>query len=471
MAYITGTDRDQINIVITSLDQLIDEDNPVRVLDAYVDSLDLKALGFVEYDGNQKGQAPYRRSDLLKLHVYGYLNKMRASRRLEVETKRNLELMWLVNGITPDHGTIAGFVKQNKESFRKVLRDLTLILKGWGLIDGKLVAIDGTKIRAQNSKHNCLTQSGLEKKIAYAEEQIEAYLAAIECQGKPKDLLKEKLESYQVLKKQYEKQKEELHAEGLEQKTLTDPDSRRMRNNGALDICYNVQSVVDGKHHFVVDAVATNDINDQSQLSPMAMTAKELLTPEEMTVLADTGYFNGPMIKECIDAKMNVYIRKARANNRTKDNEYRKEKFIYLPEQDAYQCPAGKLLPYFERTTKNEEKYLKYKCQECGNCPRKSRCTTSTTGRTIQRWEHEGLLENVALETTAHSEVYKQRRCIVEHPFGTVKRHLGYTYFNRRGIENVNAETASMFIAYNLKRLFGMFKTQEMIQKLQMSRS
>ena len=470
MAYISGIDREQVNIVMTSLDQLIDEDNPVRVIDAYVDSLDLKVLGFIEYDGSHKGQAPYRRKDLLKLHIYGYLNKMRASRRLEAEARRNWELMWLVNGITPDHGTIAGFVTQNKEAFRKVLRNLTLILKGWGLIDGKLIAIDGTKIRAQNSKHNCLTQSGLEKKIAYAEEQIAAYLAAIEREEEPDDRLKEKLEAYQELKKKYEFQKEELRNEGLEQKTLTDPDSRRMKNNGSLDICYNVQSVVDGKCHFVVDAVATNDINDQSQLSPMALSAKQLLAPEEMAVLVDTGYFNGPMIKECVDAELNVYIKKARANNKTKENEYRKEKFVYLPEQDAYQCPAGKLLPFFERTTKNGEKYLKYKCQGCENCPQKSKCTTAATGRCIQRWEHESVLEEIAAKTAAHPEIYKQRRCIVEHPFGTVKRHQGYTYFNRKGIENVNAESASMFIAYNLKRLFGMLKTQELIKKFQTSR-
>ena len=350
-------------------------------------------------------------------------------------------------------------------------------------------------------------------------------MAAIECEEEPDDRLKEKLEAYQELKKKYEFQKEELRNEGLEQKTLTDPGSRRMKNNGSLDICYNVQSVVDGKCHFVVDAVATNDINDQSQLSSMALSAKQLLAPEEMAVLVDTDYFNEPMIKECVDAVLNVYIKKARANNKTKENEYRKEKFVYLPEQDAYQCPARKLLPFFERTTKNGEKYLrqhrtiasaslrrlfapllqfekreihtvflrfssfelgqksclrllaelrgaalKYKCQGCENCPQKSKCTTAATGRCIQRWEHESVLEEIAANTAAHPEIYKQRRCIVEHPFGTVKRHQGYTYFNRKGIENVNAESASMFIAYNLKRLFGMLKTQELIKKFRTSR-
>ena len=206
MAYIIGEDRNQIQVVTVSLDDLIDRDNPVCVIDAYVDTLDLAELGFVVYDGKRKGQAPYRRSDLLKLHIYGYLNKIRSSRCLEVEAKRNLELMWLVNAITPDHGTIAGFVQKNKTAFRKVLRDLTLILKGWGLIDGKLVAIDGTKIRVQNSRHNCITQSGLEKKIAYAEEQIEKYLTAIERSNGTDVSIKEKLEAYRELKEKYEKQ-------------------------------------------------------------------------------------------------------------------------------------------------------------------------------------------------------------------------------------------------------------------------
>ena len=180
MAYIVGIDRNQTRMVTTSLDALIDEDNSVRVIDAYVDSLDLIELGFKEYSGTNRGQAPYRRSDLLKLHIYGYLNKIRSSCSLEIECKRNLELMWLINAITPDHGTIAGFVKNNRKAFHVTLRNLTLILKGWGLIDGKLIAIDGTKIRAQNSKHNCITKSGLDKKIAYADEQINAYLMALE---------------------------------------------------------------------------------------------------------------------------------------------------------------------------------------------------------------------------------------------------------------------------------------------------
>lgn len=297
--------------------------------------------------------------------------------------------MWLINAITSDHGTIAGFVQKNKAAFHNTLRNLTLILKGWGLIDGKLIAIDGTKIKAQNSKHNCITQSGLEKKIEYAEAQINAYLMAIEKEDATNENVKEKLQAYQNLKEQYLIQKQELKNENLEQKSLTDPDSRRMKNNGSLDICYNVQSVVDSQNHFIIDISTTNDINDQNQLYTMAKNATDLLEVENSTILADTGYYNGTEIKSCIDDGMKVYIKKARANNSTKDNEFRKEKFTYDKEQDIYICPAGNKLSFFENTSKNGIKYRRYRCSDCNSCKYKNAYTSAVKGRTIQRWEHE----------------------------------------------------------------------------------
>ena len=464
MAYIIGEDRNQVKMLTISLDDIIDKDNSVRVIDAYVESLNLKKLGFIEYNGSNRGQAPYRRSDLLKLHIYGYLNKIRSSRALETEAKRNIELMWLINSITPDHGTIANFVQKNKKAFHNILRNLTLILKGWGLIDGKLVAIDGTKIRAQNSKHNCITQSGLDKKIAYAESQINAYLLAMEKNDVSEDY-KEKLEKYQELKKQYIEQKQKLKEEGLEQKSLIDTDSRRMKNNGSLDICYNVQSVVDAKNHFVIDIATTNDINDQNQLYIMAKDSSNLLAVENPIIIADTGYYNGTEIKKCIDDNMTVFIKKAKANNSTKNNNFRKDKFVYDNENDVYICPAGNNLPYFEKSSKNGIKYRRYKCLECNCCKNKKECTSSLSGRTIQRWEHENILESVQEDTLKNNITYKKRRSIVEHPFGTVKRTLGYNYFLRRHIDNVDAEASSMFIAYNFKRLLSMFSTRELISK------
>ncbi len=331
----------------------------------------------------------------------------------------------------------------------------------------QLIVIDGTKIHAQNSKHNCITQSGLDKKIEYAEAQINAYLMAIAKDEVPADDLTDKLKTYQELKEQYLTQKQELKDEGLEQKSLTDPDSRRMKNNGSLDICYNVQSVVDAKNHFVVDISTTNDINDQNQLYTMAQKASELLEKESSTVLADTGYYNGTEIKKCVDAGMNVFIKKAKANNATKDNEFRKEKFIYNGKTDEYTCPAGNRLRFFENTSKNGMKYRKYKCTDCSSCKYKKDCTTSSSGRTIQRWVHEDVLETVYNETLNNNEVYKQRRCIVEHPFGTIKRSLGYNFFLRRRQENVDAEAASMFIAYNFKRLLSMFSTEELVMRFE----
>ena len=465
MAYIVGLDRNQTRMITTSLDDLIDPDNSVRVIDAYVEALNLQDLGFAEYSGSNRGQSPYRRSDLLKLHIYGYLNKIRSSRALEVEAKRNIELMWLINSITPDHGTIAGFVQKNKVAFHNTLRNLTLILKGWGLIDGKLVAVDGTKIKAQNSKHNCITQSGLDKKIEYAEAQINVYLMAMQKEDTGEEHFAEKLQAYQALKEQYLVQKQELENESLEQKSLTDPDSRRMKNNGSLDICYNVQSVVDAQNHFVIDISTTNDINDQNQLYEMAKDATDLLESENSIILADTGYYNGTEIKKCIDAGMKVYIKKARANNSTNDHEIRKEKFLYDKEQDIYICPTGNILSFFENTSKNGIKYRRYKCSECNSCKYKNVCTSSSRGRTLQRWEHEDILDAVRQDTLNNNDVYKQRKCIVEHPFGTIKRTLGYSFFLRRQIDNVDAEASSMFIAYNIKRLLSMFSTKELIKK------
>lgn len=267
------------------------------------------------------------------------------------------------------------------------------------------------------------------------------------------------------MKEQYLVQKQELENESLEQKSLTDPDSRRMKNNGSLDICYNVQSVVDAQNHFVIDISTTNDINDQNQLYEMAKDATDLLESENSIILADTGYYNGTEIKKCIDAGMKVYIKKARANNSTKDDEFRKEKFLYDKEQDIYICPTGNILSFFENTSKNGIKYRRYKCSECNSCKYKNVCTSSSRGRTLQRWEHEDILDAVRQDTLNNNDVYKQRKCIVEHPFGTIKRTLGYSFFLRRQIDNVDAEASSMFIAYNIKRLLSMFSTKELIKK------
>lgn len=473
MSYLSGIDRNQNTLVTASLDDVIDENNPVRVVDAFINAINLKQLGFKEYEGNNRGQHPYKRSELLKLHMYGYLNGIRSSRKLEIESKRNLEVMWLINSISPDHGTISLFMKENKDAFRKILKEFTLILKGWGMIDGKLIALDGTKLRAQNSNHNCITESKLNKKLEYVEEQIDSYINQLENNYKCKDAsislnakeIREKINTYTEMKEEYEKQKNELSEKGLEQISLIDEDSRRMKNNGKLEVCYNVQSVVDSKNCFVVDCDVVNDINDLNQLSQMALKAKKLLNKRKMIVVADTGYYNAEEIKKCVDKKLILLIKKSRLNNQTGKNEFRKDKFKYIEGQDIYLCPENQILSFSEYTTKNKVKYKRYKCKSCDQCLKRNHCTTSKDGRNIQRWINEEILESVAYNTYKNNEIYKKRRSIVEHPFGTIKRTMGYTYFLRKGLDSVNAEAASIFVAYNLKRLLGKLTVPKIIEK------
>jgi transposase/archaellum component FlaF (FlaF/FlaG flagellin family) len=476
MAYLEGVDRNQTTYLVTSLDDFIGNDNPIRVIDAFINSLNLKKLGFVIYDSNKQGQCPYDRKVLLKLHVYGYMNGIRSSRKLERETGRNIEIMWLINSLKPDHGTIAAFIKDNKKAFRNVLKEFTLLLKGWGLIDGKLIAIDGTKLKAQNSKHNYITESVLQKKIEYVEEKIEEYLKQIESNDAEENLnnaisnknvvdLQSKIESYKQMKEAYEQQKKEMKDQKVRQICKTDSDARGMKNNGKFEVFYNVQTSVDSKNKLIIDCDVVNDVNDLNQLSNMTLRAKSLLRKRKLKVLADTGYYNAEEIKKCLDKKAILYIKKAKSNNTTGQNKYRKDNFKYEENTDTYICPEGKDLAFSEYSSKNGIRYKRYKCKSCKECSKKSLCTTAKKGRNIQRWEFEELLDQVAEITHRNNNIYKKRQCIVEHPFGTVKRTLGYTYFLRKGLESVNAEAASIFVAYNLKRIINILTVPILIEK------
>src|SRR5699024_129333 len=276
MSNVQGFSRDQISFQLLSLDEMIDKENPVRAIDAFVESLCLTDMGIKEYERHTPGQQPYERKDLLKLFIYGYFNKIRSSRSLETECKRNIELMWLVNGIRPDHGTISLFLKENRKGFKNVMRTFTCLLKGWGLIDGELIAIDGTKIKAQNSKGNYITPKEIKKKMKYFDEKIEQYLQRLEEVAQENEITAETVSSIETKIEKYKKKKEHLTElkkimteEGKKQLTVTDPDSRAMKNNGKIDVAYNMQSAVDNKHKLIVTLDVVNDINDQSQLYPM----------------------------------------------------------------------------------------------------------------------------------------------------------------------------------------------------------
>lgn len=479
MAYLRGENRYQTTFSITCFDDFINESNSVRVIDAFVNMLDLKKNGFKMYDPQSPGQCPYDRKILLKLHIYGYMNGIRSSRKLETESNRNIEVMWLINKLTPDHGTISSFVKDNKGAFRSILKEFSLLLKGWGLIDGKLVAIDGTKLRANNSKKNYLTLESIDKKIEYIEKQIAEYMKELDnpCndainQAITEDInieaIKEKIKIYEQKKEDHQNIQKDMKAKGIKQISLTDPDSRGMKNNGRGEICYNVQTAVDSKNYLIVDCEAVTDINDLNQLSNMSTNAKKVLNKRKLTVVADTGYYNTQEIKKCIDGKIKVYIKKPKANNQTGDDAYRKDRFTYIPDDDKYICPEGMELPFAEYSTKNNIRYKRYKGTQCLNCSKKSLCTKAKEGRNIQRLIDEDIIEKVLIDTENNTNIYKQRRCIVEHPYGTIKRNLNYTYFLRRGLASVNAEAASIFVAYNLKRVINILSVQGIIQKIQL---
>jgi hypothetical protein len=280
------------------------------------------------------------------------------------------------------------------------------------------------------------------------------------------DDIKEKIEVYKSKQQKLNKLQLDMNAKGIKQVSFTDPESRGMKNNGRAEVCYNIQTAVDSKHNLIVDCDVVNDINDLQQLSNMALNAKKSLRKRKLSVVADTGYYNAEEIKTCVEKRITVYIKKSKSNNRTGHDEYRKEKFKYSAEDDKYTCPEGKNLIFAEYTTKNGLKYKRYKGFECGSCPKKSLCATAKQGRNIQRWIYEDILENVEKETAAHADIYKRRRCIVEHPFGTIKRNLHYTYFMRRGLDSVNAEAASIFVAYNLTRAINILTVPIILNKI-----
>ncbi|WP_077706730.1 IS1182 family transposase [Virgibacillus dokdonensis] len=475
MSDVHGFSRDQMSFQILSLDEMIEKENPVRAIDAFVESLCLAEMGIKEYKKHNPGQQPYERKDLLKLFIYGYFNKIRSSRSLETECKRNLELMWLVNGIRPDHGTISLFLKENRKGFKKIMRTFTCLLKGWGLIDGKLIAIDGTKIREQNSKRNYITPNGLTKKMKYMDEKIEHYLQKLEETAQEDELMEEtvssiesKIDTYKKKKENLTELKKKMIEEGKNQLTTTDPESRAMKNNGKIDVAYNMQSSVDNKHKLIVTLDVVNDVNDQSQLTPMVSETNKILSKNEnRIVLADTGYYNAKEIKECLDDGNILYLKPQKNKSTSGDPTYSKDNFQYQKETDTYRCPQGKELPYKENTSKNGMKYKRYKGGDiCLSCPVYNLCTKAKTGRNIQRWEHEELLEKLKEDTEANNATYKKRSQIVEHPFGTIKRSLGYTFFLGKGLDSVNAEAALIGVAYNFKRLTKIKKVSEIVKLL-----
>ena len=462
MDYIEGSNRDQLTLFPQSLDEYISEDNPVRFIDAFVVSLDLEGLGFSHSALKATGRPPYHPSVLLKLYIYGYLNRIRSSRRLEQESHRNVEVIWLTRRLMPDHKTIANFRRDNRKAIRDVCRAFTQFCRELDLFGGELVAIDGSKFKAVNNKGRNFTDRRLKRAMKDIEKKIDAYLDELDendenepDEHKPSaEELKEKIKTLRERMKKYKGLQKQMKESGESQISLTDPDSRSMPLAGGprTQVSYNVQVSVDEKHKLILDHAVTNQVTDRSLLSQMAKRARQALGVDELDVLADMGYYDGQQVKDCLDKGITPYIPKPDTSANKKLGLFTKKDFRYDPELDCYWCPAEEKLTFrFQREEKGRERRY-YATPACGGCALKRACTRSKDGRRITRWVYEDVLEKMEARVQDEPEKVKLRKTIAEHPFGTIKRHMDQGYFLMKGLPNVRAEMSLTVLAYNIKR-------------------
>jgi transposase len=474
--FVEGVDRGQRTFLPECLDDFVGDDNPVQVIEAFVEELDLGTLGFIGVDPNSTGRPSYHPSVLLKLYIYGYLHRVQSSRRLEREAGRNVEVMWLTGRLVPDHKTIADFRKDNGPAIRKVCAQFVALCRNLGLLAKASVAIDGSKFKAVNNRDRNFTAAKMKRRMAQIEESVARYLHQLDSADRQEPSLAQSMRTTRLTEK-IERLKEEmarlevLDAERRErpdqQISLTDPDARSMATagRGSGTVGYNVQAAVDTEHHLIVTHEVTNVGNDRTQLSPMAKQTKEVLEVDELDVVADRGYFNGEEILACDRAGITVTLPKPMTSGNRAKGRFVKDDFRYLADEDVYICPAGERLKYYYT---NEEKGLKlrrYWTNACKTCAIKDRCTTSVLRR-IARWEHEPVLEAVQKRLDENPQAMRQRRETVEHPFGTIKARMGSTHFLMKSLKNVRTEMALSVLAYNLTRVMNIVGIRPLIQAM-----
>ncbi|OCZ55091.1 IS1182 family transposase, partial [Dehalobacter sp. TeCB1] len=468
MPYKNGINREQITLFPESIDDYITEDNEVQFIDAFVDNIETE---FKYSKTSETGRPPYNPKDLLKLYLYGYINAIRSSRKLEKECHRNLEVMWLLKSLRPDHKTIANFRKDNKEEIPKVFKEFTLLCKKLSMFGGEIVSVDGSKFKAVNSKKQNVVKEKAVARIKEIEKQINEYLKEIEENDKneedtktiTKEELQERIETIKKRKEKYETLKAKMEETGETQISSTDPNSRLMMNNRKMEVCYNIQTIVDERNKLILDYKVTNEVSDINQLSIMALKAQDILQTENIDVLADKGYYKSTEIKACIDNGMVPYVSKPEVSG---GKGYKLEKFEYIKEKDIYICPGKQELTYRKQTNKNGKIIRSYYTKGCKYCKIRSQCTENKTGREIQRWEHEEILEEMQKRLKENAEKYFLRRCLSEHPFGTIKRTMNAAYLLMKGFEKVEVEISLIMLSYNIKRVINILGVKKLIEVL-----
>jgi transposase len=471
--FIEGESRTQATLFPEALDEYITEENPVRVIDVFVDELDLGMMG-INIEPADTGRPAYHPAVMLKLFIYGYFNRIQSSRRLEREAGRNVELMWLLGRLAPDFKTIADFRKNNTKGITRICREFVLLCRKLDLFTDSLIAIDGSKFKAVNNRHLNFTTAKLKYRLQRIDESIAKYLLQIESADRQEapiaKIRSERLESKIVhLKEEVARLKgieKELHATPDKQLSITDPDARAMKTGGKGIVGYNVQTAVDSEHHLIVAHEVTNKGSDRAQLSSMSQQAKDVLAVDELTVVADRGYYNGEEILACEQAGITTYIPKVQTSGNLAKGYFDKRDFIYHPEEDEYECPAGERARYRSTRMEGGKNIKRYWSSACTHCQIKSQCTTGTERR-ISRWEHEASLDAMEARLDHAPDMMKVRRSTVEHPYGTIKSWMGATHFQMKTLKRVSAEMSLHVLAYNMKRVINIMGTKQLIAAMQ----
>jgi transposase len=471
--FIQGSDRAQGILLPEQLDDYVTDENPVRVIDVFVDELDLAALGFEGVTPADTGRPAYHPADLLKLYIYGYLNRIQSSRRLEREARRNIELMWLTGRLTPDFKTIASFRKDNGVGIRNVCRQFVLLCRNLDLFTQQLIAIDGSKFKAVNNRDRNFTKAKVQARLQQIEESIERYLSMLDTidRTEPAEApaktvrLQDKIT---LLKEQMQALKEvEVRLQDAPdgQISLTDPDARSMATSGRGTgmVGYNVQTAVDTTYHLIVAHEVTNIGNDRSQLANMSEQTREATGIKKLAVVADRGYFSGEEVLACDQAGIATYVPKPLTSGAKADGRFGKQDFVYMSDRDEYCCPAGHAMTRRFETVDKGLIINVYATPACRRCLLKADCTTGPERR-IRRWEHEAVIDAMQERLSKAPEQMRLRRQTVEHPFGTLKAWMGATHFLTKTLARVSTEMSLHVLAYNFKRLLSIMGTELMMK-------
>ncbi|WP_230969588.1 IS1182 family transposase [Nitrogeniibacter aestuarii] len=471
--FIEGQSRIQGSLLPETLDDFVSETNPVRVIDIFVDELNLRQLGFAGVEPAETGRPAYHPSVLLKLYIYGYLNQVQSSRRLEREAQRNVELMWLVGRLAPDFKTIANFRKNNPKGIRGVCRRFVVLCRELELFSESVVAIDGSKFKAVNNRDRNFTSAKLQRRMNEIEASIERYLAEMDTADRrepevaqvKKARLTDKINMLKARMKELEAIGAELENTPDKQISLTDPDARAMKTRGTGIVGYNVQTAVETKHHLIVAHEVTNDGLDRDQLSKMGKQARKVMRVEYLTAIADRGYFKSQEILACHKAGIVPLVPKSMTSNAKADGRFDRADFVYDRDNGEYVCPAGERLIWRYTSDQAGLRVHRYWSSKCPTCPIKSRCTPGDYRR-VSRWIHEEELEVMQARLDEAPESMRIRRRTVEHPFGTLKAWMGATHFLTKGLERVKTEMNLHVLAYNLKRVMNLMGNEALIRAI-----